>query len=108
MLGTGYRLTYQQFFVKLFPRAQAGVLDSDITAIGVLVLDVIAHQMHHLFSQIDDADRLVHIQHEDITAFRHRSRLNHELSCFLDCHEVAGNLRMRHRYWATRADLTPE
>ena len=105
MFGTGYRLAYHQFFVEFFPRPQAGVFDGDITSIGILVFDVIAHEVDHFLRQVNDTNRLVHIQYKNIAPGSHRAGLNYQLGRFLYRHEIARHFRMGHRHRAAGTNL---
>ena len=44
--------------------------------------------------QVDDLDRLAHVEHEDLTAAAHGGGLQDELDGFGDGHEVAAHLGM--------------
>ncbi len=53
-------------------------------------------QPDHQPRQIDDLHRLAHVEHEDVAAFPHQPRLQHELRGFGNGHEVAHDLRVGH------------
>ena len=50
------------------------------------------------FAQIDDPDRLAHVEHEDLAAAAERAGLQHQLHRLRDGHEVAAHLRVRDRH----------
>ncbi|MNZ65359.1 hypothetical protein D3C78_835490 [compost metagenome] len=61
--------------------------------------------MNHFFCQLNNPDRLPHVQHKDVTAAAHRPSLDHQLSRFRNSHEVPGYLRMGNRQRTARLDL---
>ena len=48
-----------------------------------------------LLGQVDDLDRLAHVEQEDLAALAHGGGLEHELDGLGDGHEVARHLRVR-------------
>lgn len=58
-----------------------------------LDLDVLARfqpgKTNHVGSQIEDADRVTHVEHEDLSSITHGSRLDNESGGFGNGHEVS-------------------
>ncbi len=102
MGGARQLLFVKQFLEQLFARAQAGEHDLDVAA------RLAARQPDHLLRQIGDLDRLTHVQHEDLAALAHRTRLQDQLAGLGDGHEVADHLRVRDGDRAAGADLLAE
>ncbi len=67
-----------------------------------------AGQLDQVLGQIDDADRLAHVQHEELAAQRHTARFDHEVHGFGNRHEVARDIRMRDAHRSTLFDLMLE
>ena len=65
-------------------------------------------QRDHLLGEIQDSDRLPHVEDEDLSAFADRARLQDELRRFRDRHEVAPHLGVRYGHRAAPANLLPE
>ena len=100
-----YVAAYQQFFIELFGRPQAGVLNLDI-AVGIVVIPHCQpHQVDHVPRKILNSHRFSHIQHEHIAAAGHRTGLNHELCRLGNRHEIANDLAMRHGHRTAGTDL---
>jgi len=106
-----------QFLVKLFARTLAGELDPHAGGgAGFLTLGGFVDDrpepvgLDEAPSQVHDADRLAHVEHEDfLTLMGVRAnecgRLDHEGRGFGDRHEVAGHPRIGHRDGAALGDL---
>ncbi len=75
-----------ELLVELLARPDPGDLDGDVDA------HLVARQPDHPLGQVEDADRLAHLQHEDLAAAvgEHR-RLQHQLDGLLHAHEEAGH-----------------
>ena len=91
-----------ELLVELLARAHADELDLDI-AIGLL-----ARQADHVAGEIDDLDRVAHVQHVDLATPAQRARLHDERHGLRDRHEVARHLRVGHRHGAAARDLLLE
>ena len=59
---------FQQLFIELFARSQAGELDLDIAIRVVFILHLEAAEADHTARHVEDAHRLAHVEHEDIAA----------------------------------------
>ncbi|MCY1243735.1 hypothetical protein D9M72_567640 [compost metagenome] len=95
----------QELFVELLTGPQSGHLEFDIAIRRMFVTDRAPRKLHQPTSEVDDPHRLTHIEHKDITALRHRARLNHQLGGLGNGHEIARDVSMRQRDWAARLDL---
>ena len=62
-----------------------------------VVADAQAGEADHVVGQVEDADRLAHVEHEDFAALPHRAGLDHKLRRLGNQHEVARDVGMRHR-----------
>src|SRR5437016_4278448 len=89
-------------FVQAFARADAGIADLDVAS------NLEPGEPHQIGSEVDDPDRLTHVEHEDLSTAAQRTRLEHQLDRFGDGHEVATHLRMRDRERPAGADLFQE
>jgi hypothetical protein len=58
--------------------------------------------------EVENANRLAHVQREHFPAGRQGRCLQDELDGLLDAHEVAGHLRVGHRDRTARGDLAEE
>ena len=96
--GQGLLVVGQQFLVELLAGAQAGEGDRDL-GLGV------ARKLDHGPRQVDDADRLAHVEHEGFAATTHQARLQHQLGGLGDRHEVAGDVGMGDGQWPAIGDL---
>src|SRR5581483_4260881 len=65
-------------------------------------------QPDHLLREVEDADRLAHVQHVDLAPAAHRARLDDERRRLRDRHEEARHLGMTDRDGAAALDLPPE
>src|SRR6185312_8379400 len=88
-----------KLFVKLFARARARELNSDV------FIRTQSGENNQIARQIHDAHRVAHIEHEHLTAAPHRRSLQDELACLWNRHEETLHFRMRYRYRAAREDL---
>lgn len=105
-MGRGQRVVAdQQFFIQLFTGAQAGENDLDVARRVPGVAHRQARQRHHALRQIQDLQRLAHVEQEHIAPFGHGTRLQHQLGGLGDGHEVARDLRVGHRDGAAHGDL---
>ena len=68
----------------------------------------VARQLNHALGQIKDLDGLAHIQHEDLSARPHGTRLHDQLCGFGDCHEVANDIRVSNGDGPAAANLFAE
>ncbi len=73
-------------------------------------LDVGGHagQRDHLAGEVDDLDRLAHLEHEDVAGLADRLGLQHEPRGLGDGHEVAGDLGVGDRERSAVAQLLLE
>ncbi len=92
-----------QHLVELLPGPHADDLDGDVDP------DLVAGQPDHPLGQVEDADGLAHLQHEDLAApvGQHR-RLEHQLHRLLDAHEEPGHPGVGDRDRAAAGDLAGE
>ena len=97
MRGSSRVIANQQFFVEFFTRAQSGNGNFDITGRAALIFNGQARQTDHPASQVHDLDGLSHIQHKYVSALRHGTRLQDQLSRFRNSHEVSRYLRVSDR-----------
>ena len=67
-----------------------------------------AGQLHHAPGQIDDADRLAHIENEDLASTGHGTGLQHQLGGLGDGHEIAGDIGVGHGQRAPGRQLAPK
>ena len=90
--GDGRLLAVEQLLVQLLARAQAGEADLDV------LFGLQSRETDHLPREVDDLDRLAHIQDEDAAAFPSRKSgtihpedagLQHQADGFPHRHEVA-------------------
>src|SRR5215469_5289178 len=97
-------LTREQYLVQPFARADAGEDDVDVTTWFETA------QADHSLGQIDDLDRLAHVQHVNRRGCVRRlkrvaRRGNDEIAGFADCHEITHHVLMRHRHRPASLDL---
>ena len=92
----------QQFFIKFFTGAQAGINHTNIFS------GYQSGQFDHLMRQVADFDRLTHIEYENFAAIAHNTCFQHQLHCFRNSHEIAGDLRMRNGNRTAFLNLSPE
>ncbi|MCY1548784.1 hypothetical protein D9M68_849150 [compost metagenome] len=71
----------------------------------MLVANCAPRKLYQPASEVNDPYRFTHVEHEHIATLRHRPRLNHQLGGFGNGHEIACDVRMCERDWATRLDL---
>ena len=92
--------------VELLVQALAGTGADDLD------LDVLARpqsrEADHLPRELDDADGLAHLEHEDLAVVGHRAGLEHEAHGFGDRHEVTRHLGVGHGDRTALDDLTEE
>ena len=86
---------------ELLAGAQAGEADLDVLARGE------AREADHVAGQVDDLDRLAHVQDEDLAVAAQDAGLEHQLAGLGDGHEVAGHVRVGDRDRAAPLDLAP-
>ena len=103
MAGLGDLLARKlQLFEELFSRAQAREDDVHVHVRPQ------PGQRDHLLGEIEDSDRLAHVEDEDLSPLADRARLQDELRRLGDRHEVAPHLGVRHGDRAAPANLFPE
>ncbi len=77
-----------------------------------LDLDVLVRavpgEADHLACELDNANRLAHLEHEDLALLRHRAGLQHEAHGLGDRHEVARHLGVGHGDRTAFDDLAEE
>src|SRR5205823_4720400 len=99
----GALVDVEQLLVDLLPGARADELDRHIH------IRLVARQGDHVSSQLEDPDRLPHLEHEDLARARPEvPRLDDQLDGLWNGHEISGHLRMGDGYGATLLDLTAE
>jgi hypothetical protein len=91
-----------QFLVEFLARPQARKDDLDV------LLWFEAVESDHILGQIQDPDRLAHLEDEDLAPLSHRPGLQDQLGRLGDAHEVAGHLRMGHGHRPPLSDLPLE
>ena len=91
-----------QLLVELLAGPQAREDDLDV------LLRLEAVESDHVPGQIQDPDRLAHLEDEDLAPLSHRPGLQDQLGRLGDAHEVAGDLRMGHGHRAPLGDLLLE
>ena len=92
----------EQLLVQLLARARAGEADLDVAA------HLEAGQPDEIGGEIEDPDRLAHVEHEHLAALADRAGLQHELHRLRDGHEVAAHLGVGDRHRAAALDLPQE
>ena len=108
MLRGGHILADQQLLVQFLAIAQPDNCDFDVSVGFGVVADIEAGDLDHRARQINDFDRLPHVEDKYVAAARHRRRLNHELRGFGDQHKVSCNLGVRDRYRSAPVNLLPK
>src|SRR5580698_10246882 len=88
-----------EFFNQSLTRPDPRELNLDVT-IGLQ-----AGKTNEFPGQIQNFDRLSHIENEDLPTLTQYRSLQHELTGLGRCHEVASDLRMRDRHRATSRNL---
>ena len=91
----------EQFFVQFFAWTQTGKLDAHL-------LFGETRQTDHLAREVDDFDRITHVENEDLAARTHQPGLQHQLRRLRDRHEIAHDIRVGHRDRAAARDLLAE
>ena len=91
-----------QFFVELLAGAHTGELDPDI------LIWPQARQQNQVSGQIDDLDRVTHIQDADLAARSDGGGLQDELASLGDGHEEAAHIGMGDGDRSARGDLLLE
>src|SRR6185437_16131011 len=95
-------LVKEHLLVQLLARPDAGELNVDVLAW------LEAAEPDEIRGQVDDLDRLAHVQHEDLAAKSERARLEDQLYRLRDRHEVAAHLGVGDRYGPASTYLTEE
>src|SRR5581483_6663436 len=90
-----------QHLVHLLAGLRAGEHDRDLRLVA-------ARQADHLLGEIEDAYGLAHVEHVNLSAAAHRTRLDDERRRLRDRHEEARHLWARHRYGTAALDLPAE
>src|SRR5436309_821804 len=92
----------EHLLVELLAGADTAKLDLDVGA------DAETRQADQVSGDVDDTNRLSHVEKKNLAAAAEGACLEDELDCFRDGHEVALHLGMGHRYGPTAADLPQE
>lgn len=92
----------EHLLVKFFARPDARELELDVLA------GLVATKPDQIGGQIDDLDRLAHVEDEHLAAQPKRTSLEHQLNGFRDGHEVAAHLRMSDQHGPASAYLAEE
>ena len=92
----------EHLLVELLARPHPGELDLDVGP------DLEAGEADEVRGQVDDFDRLPHVQDEDFAAPPQGARLEDELDRLRDGHEEAAHFGVGDRYGAARANLAHE
>ena len=95
-------LVHHQLLIELLAGAQAHDLDLHVHA------RLVAVETDELFGQVDDLDRLAHIQNIDAAALGQGTGLQHQLGCLRDGHEIALDVGVRQGDGAALFDLRLE
>ena len=95
-------LRLSQVLPQLFTWSDAHDFDRDVH------IDPGTRQLDHPSGEIDDGDRLAHVEHEDVPALREQRRLEYQLHRLFDAHEEPGHPGVGHRHRPTGQDLTGE
>src|SRR6185312_13319758 len=95
-------LVKEHLLVQLLARPDPGELNVDVLAW------LEAAESDEIGGQVDDPDRLAHVQHEDLAAKPERASLQDQLHRFRDRHEVAAHLGVGDRYGPASTYLTEE
>jgi hypothetical protein len=89
--------------VELLPRSRPDELDRD------LLVGFVAGERDHVARQVEDPNRLTHLQHEDLAgAGAEISGADYELNGLGDRHEIAGHLRVGDGHRPAPLDLAAE
>jgi len=91
----------EEFFIQLFPGAQAGKDNRNI-------FDSSPRQADKSARQVRDADRFSHIEHQDISVSGNGKGLEHERNGFGYGHEITRDLRVGYGDAPLAADLLLE
>src|SRR5437870_13131946 len=91
-------LRKDKLLVQLLSRADARVDDWNVNFWAQ------AAHANHLSGQVVDSNTLAHFQHEDVAPAGQTSCLDNEPGSLRYVHEIAGHLRVRHRYRASHVD----
>src|SRR5207237_3601053 len=87
-----------ELLVELLAGSRADEVDADLGG-------VLTREADHLLGELDDLDRLAHVEDEDVALAADRAGLDHKRRRLGDRHEEAGHLRMRDRERAALLDL---
>src|SRR6267378_7210993 len=100
--GEDLLVSEERLLEQALARSYAGVADLDVTP------HLKSREADQVRGQVNNADRLAHIEHEDLSAATQGARLQHQLDGLRYGHEVAAHLGMRDRERAAGADLAEE
>src|SRR3954451_12127075 len=92
----------EELLVQLLPGAAADDLDRHV-AVGLAT-----RELDHLAREVDDPDRVAHLEHVPLAAAAELAGVDDELDRLRDRHEVARHVLVGHRDRAARGDLAPE
>ena len=98
----------QQFLVQFFTGTQPHKINMDRAIRGLVAMHFQSAQMHHPLRQIDDFDRVTHVEHGHVATLADGAGLQHQLGRFGDGHEIARDIGMGDRHGTTRDDLPAE
>jgi hypothetical protein len=91
-----------KLLVQLLARPGSDHLNHDVS------VGLPARQANHLSREVENRDRLAHVEHEDAATTTDRAGLDDELNGFRDRHEVARHLRVGQRQRPALRDLATE
>src|SRR5438105_14409419 len=89
----------EHLLVQFFTGSHARELDLDVGA------DREAGQPDQIGGDVDNPNRLAHVEEKHLTAATEGPSLEDQLDRFRNCHEIALHLRMGDGHWTARADL---
>ena len=92
----------EQLLVELLAGTDAHHLDRDVAA------GLVARELDHAAGEVDDPDRLAHVEHEDVAALGDAGGLDHQLHGLGDGHEEARHLGVGDRDRPALLDLALE
>ena len=86
----------EHLLVEFLAVAQTRVFDLDVFG---------SREFYHALSQVGDADRIAHVEDEDLAAMAHRASLQHQAAGLGDEHEVADDVLVGDGDGASLLDL---
>ena len=95
-------LAHKHFLIKLFARAQAGENN------GNVLIRPVSREENQIACQVENADRLPHVEDENLPAFGVRSRLKYQGNGLRYRHKIPDNIGVRDSHRPSKLDLAAE